>query len=284
MQDLFQGILKYLYRVRTYDPWAVGVQLVLIGLVVWWVIRFLRGTRGASLVKGAAVLLATVYLAIQLLPSGPGWGAIEFLYGKFLLFAFVAMVVAFQPELRRALAQIGRARVFGGPRRYLEQEIAGLMESAGYFSRNKIGAIVAIERKVGLGAWLETGTPLDAELTAPLLNTLFHPGTQLHDMGVIIRNGRIAGAACQFPLAESDEVDISLGSRHRAALGLARETDAVVLVVSEQTGRISVAHEGQLSVGLDVEALGELLRAALAPEKKPRRRFSFRPGGARGQR
>jgi diadenylate cyclase len=135
---------------------------------------------------------------------------------------------------------------------------------------------------VGLGAWLETGTPLDAELTAPLLNTLFHPGTQLHDMGVIIRNGRVSAAACQFPLAESDEVDVSLGSRHRAALGLARETDAIILVVSEQTGRISVAHEGQLSVGLDVEALRELLRAALAPEKKQRRRSWRRSSGSEG--
>jgi diadenylate cyclase len=247
--------------------------MLLIGLVVWWVIRFLRGTRGASLLKGAAVILVMVYLCIRLLPKERGWEPIEYLYGKFLLFALVAVVVAFQPELRRALAQIGKTRVLGGARRYVDEEIEALADAAGYLARNKIGAIVAIERRVGLGAWMETGTPLNAELTAGLLNTIFHPGTQLHDMGVVVQNGRIAAAACQFPLAESEEVDITFGSRHRAALGLAKETDAIILVVSEQTGRISVAMDGQISVGLDGESLRELLRAALSPEKEGWTRF-----------
>lgn len=280
MEELLHAIQKYLYRVRTYDLTVVGVQLVLIGLVVWWVMRFLRGTRGASLVKGAAVVLTMVYLVIRLLPKGPGWEPIEYLYGKFLLFALVAVVVAFQPELRRGLAQIGRTRILGGARRYVDEEIETLADAAGYMGRNKVGAIIAIERRVGLGAWMETGTPLNADLTVTLLNTIFHPGTQLHDMGVVVQNGRIAAAACQFPLAESEEVDITFGSRHRAALGLAKETDAIILVVSEQTGRISVAMEGQISVGLDGESLRELLRAALTTEKESWTRF-FHPSGGR---
>ena len=112
-----------------------------------------------------------------------------------------------------------------------------------------------------------------------MLNTLFYPGTQLHDMGVIVQHGRIAAAGCQFPLAESEDVDPSLGSRHRASLGLAQETDAVIIVVSEETGRISVACEGQLYVGLDADALRELLRATLAPK---RRSWLFRPLWRRG--
>ncbi len=268
MYELSRGILKYLDRIRSYEPWTVIAQLLLIGLVVWWAVRFLRGTRGASLIKGAGVLLGVVYLGIRLLPKTPGWEPIEFLYGKFLLLVFVATVVAFQPELRRALGQIGRAHLFGSTRQYLEDEIDVLIESAGYFSRNKIGAIVAIERKIALGPLMETGTRLDAELTSPLINTIFHPGTQLHDMGVVVQNGRLAAAGCQFPLAESDEVDITLGSRHRAALGLAKDTDAIIVVVSEQTGRISVAMDGQLSVGLDLDALRELLRSALSVETK----------------
>ena len=274
MSELPRAIWNYLtHRVANYDPVEMGVEMALIALVVWWATRFLRGTRGASLVKGVAVVLATVYLCIRLLPKNPdrSWGRIEFLYGKFLLFAFVAVVVAFQPELRRALSTIGRARLFGGPRKYEEEEIAALVESASYLSRNKIGAIIAVERKVALGGLTASGTELDAELSAPLLNTLFYPGTQLHDMGVIIQGGRIAAAGCQFPLAESEDVDASLGSRHRAALGLAQETDAVIIVVSEETGRISVACENQLYVGLDADALRELLRATLAPGRKARR-------------
>jgi len=269
--DLFRAISNYLSRVATYDQREVAVEMVLIALVAWWAVRFLRGTRGASLVKGAAVVLGAVYLCIRLLPKNPdrgGWERIEYLYGKFLLFAFVAVVVAFQPELRRALSQIGRARIFGGPRRYREEELAALIESVGYLSRNRIGAIIAIERRVALGGLMESGTILDAELRAPLLNTLFYPDTQLHDMGVIIQGGRVSAAGCQFPLAESEDVDASLGSRHRAALGLAQETDAVVIVVSEETGRISVACEGQLSIGLGADALREVLRATLAPKRR----------------
>ena len=271
MIDLLDAIGKYIQRIATSsDPLEVFVELALIALVVWWGTRFLRGTRGASLVKGAAVVLAAVYLCIRLLPKNPdrGWERIELLYEMFLIFAFVAVVVAFQPELRRALSTIGRSKLFGGPRRYVEEEIAALVESAGYLARNKTGAIMAVERKVGLGALMETGTIMDAELTPALLNTMFHHGTQLHDMGVIIEGGRIAAAGCQFPLAESEELDSSFGSRHRAALGLAQETDAVIIVVSEETGRISTACEGQLYIGLELEGLRELLRATLAPKER----------------
>ena len=266
MSDLLQAIVNYLRRTAlSVDPTVVVVEMFLIGVVVWVVIRFLRGTRGASLVKGAAVVLASVYVCVRLLPKGRGWDRILYLYGQFLLFAFVAVVVAFQPELRRALAQIGRTRLLGGPRRYVEEEIEALVESASYLSRNKTGAIVAIERKIGLGAVVETGMPLDAELTASMLNQIFYPNSPMHDLGVVIQGGRVSAAGCQFPLAESEDVDASLGSRHRAALGLALETDAVTLVVSEETGRISIACEGQLYVGLEPDALRELLKSMLAP-------------------
>jgi len=271
MNELIRAMINYLHRVATYNPVVVAVELLLIGAVVWWVMRFLRGTRGARLVKGVAVLLAVVYVVIRLLPAHLGWDRIEFLYGKFLLFAFVAVVVAFQPELRRALVQIGQARLFRGVRGDVEAMIDALVESASYLSRNKIGAVIAVERSVGLLTLVESATPLDASLTTSLLNTIFYPGSALHDMGVIIRNGRIAAAGCQFPLAESEDVDPSLGSRHRAALGLAQESDAVVLVVSEETGRVSLACEGQLSIGLEMENLRGMLLALLAPPGLMRR-------------
>jgi diadenylate cyclase len=283
MSELAKAIGRYLSRVASYDPLVVVVELLLIGAVVWIITRFLRGTRGVSLVKGAAVLLTVVYLGIQLLPREHGWVRINFLYGKFLLFAFVVVVVAFQPELRRGLSQLGRTRMFGGQRRYVGEEIDQIVESVSYLSRNKIGAILAVERRVGLGGWLESGTPIDAEISSTLLNALFFPNSPLHDMGVIVQSGRIAAAGCQFPLAESEDMDVSFGSRHRAALGLAQETDAVVVVVSEETGRVSVACEGQMHVGLEIDALRELLLATLAPAGR-KSRWSFplaRRGGPR---
>ncbi len=267
MENFVRTIKTYFQRVSNYDPVVIAVELLLIGVFVWWVMRFLRGTRGARLIKGVALLLVTVYVIIQLLPENLEWERIRFLYGKFLLFVFIAVVVAFQPEVRRALIQIGQTRLFRGETGEIEEMIESVVDSSAYLSRNKIGSVVAIERTVGLGAIIETGTPLDAELTASVLNTIFYPGSALHDMGVIIRNERIAAAGCQFPLAESDDVDPSLGSRHRAALGLAQESDAVVIVVSEETGRISLACEGQLYIGLELENLRGMLRQLLLPGK-----------------
>ncbi|MBC8372487.1 MAG: diadenylate cyclase, partial [Planctomycetes bacterium] len=250
---------------------VVLVELLLIGVVVWWVMRFLRGTRGARLVKGVAVILITVYIVIRLLPEDLGWERIKFLYGNFLLFTFVGIVVAVQPELRRVLIQVGQTKFFRSPLDRVQAMITALLESTAYLSRNKIGAVIAIERSVGLGAIEDAGTLIDAELTSGLLNSIFYPGGALHDMGVLIRDGRIVAAGCQFPLAESDEVDASLGSRHRAALGLAKDSDAIVLVVSEETGRVSVACEAQLYLGLSPEALDALLLGLLAPRKMQRK-------------
>jgi len=264
-QSIYRYIEAYMHRLATYTPWVVIVELVLIGLVVWWVMRFLRGTRGARLVKGAALLLVTLYVGVQLLPKNYGFERIQFLYGKFLLVAFAATIVAFQPELRRALIQIGQAKLFRTVRNQLEAMIDALVDSAAFLSRNKIGAVIAIERSVGLGTLVSSGVPIDGRVTSSLLNTIFYPGSPLHDMGVVIRNSRIAAAGCQFPLAESEEVDASLGSRHRAALGLSQDTDAVVLVISEETGRVSVAVEGQLYVGLELEGLREMLTGLLQP-------------------
>jgi len=266
MDRLIKAIATWLDRVLSYDPIVVTVELILIGLVIWRVMMFLRGTRGAGLIKGVAFVLVAVYVVILMLPRDLEWQRMQFLYGKFLLLVFVAAVVAFQPELRRALIQIGQARFFRSVRWEAEDVTSALVDSAAYLSRNKIGAVIAVERSVGLGALLGAGTTVDAKLTAGLLNTIFYPGSSLHDMGVIVRNGRIAAAGCQFPLAESEDVDASLGSRHRAALGLAQETDAAVVVVSEETGRVSIACEGQLYLGLELDGLRDILMSLLAPK------------------
>ena len=271
-QSIYRYIETYLHRLSTYSLWVVVVEMLMIGLVVWWVMRFLRGTRGARLVKGAALLLGTLYVGVQLLPKSYGFERIQFLYGNFLVVVFAAMIVAFQPELRRALIQIGQTKLFRTVRGELEAMVDSLVDSAAFLSRNKIGAVLAIERSVGLGTLVTSGTPVDARVTSSLINTIFYPGSPLHDMGVVIRNSRVAAAGCQFPLAESEEVDASLGSRHRAALGLSQDTDAVVLVVSEETGRVSVAVEGRLYVGLEIEGLREMLTGLLKPTTLLQRR------------
>jgi len=271
MNELTEAIRAYLHRVAGYNRFVVAVELLLIGLVVWSVMRFLRGTRGARLIKGVALLLAAVYIVILMLPKELGWQRVQFLYGHFLLFAFAAVVVAFQPELRRAFIQIGQASLLRTARSEVTGIVDALVESASYLSRNKIGAVLAVERNVGLGALEQAGTAIDAKLSASPLNTIFYPGSPLHDMGVIIRDARIVAAGCQFPLAESEEVEPWLGSRHRAALGLAKDSDAVVLVVSEETGRISLAVDGQLYSGLKIENLREMLITLLAPKKLLRR-------------
>ncbi len=284
MTELVQAITTYLHKILSYSPLVVGVELLLLGLVVWWITRFLRGTRGARLLKGMVLILASVYVVIRHLPRNLGqvtlgWERLEFLYGKFLFFAFVATLVAFQPELRRALIQIGQTRLLRGRRSEIQAMIDALVESADYLSRNKIGAVIAIERSVGLGALMETGTPIDAKVTTSLLNSIFYPGSALHDMGVVLSGGRLMAAGCQLPLAESEDVDPSLGSRHRAALGLAQESDAVVLVVSEETGRVSLACEGQLYIGLELENLSEMLRSLIETRhssvQRRKRRMTF---------
>ncbi len=249
--------------VRAYPWWQVAIELFLIGAVVYWIIRFLRGTRGARMLKGVAFVLISLYLIVRLVGTQFGLNRIEFLYRQFLIFASLATVVVFQPELRRALMRLGETRLFRSWSSQVDDEIDALVEAATFLSRRKIGALVAIERDVGLGGIAESGTPVGAELTAPLLETIFWPNSPLHDLGVVISGGKVAYAGVQFPLAESGELERELGSRHRAAVGMSQESDAVVLVVSEETGDVSIAERGQLIRKLTPEGLRGLLSELL---------------------
>jgi diadenylate cyclase len=248
---------NYFYRIRQYPWWIVLLELLLIGVVVHLVIEFLRGTRGARLIKGTALFLVVAYLVILL--GGDQLRRVEFLYSRLLVLATFAIVVVFQPELRRALTRLGEARLFRSASSPLRPTVDALSRTAAYCSKNRIGALIAIERDVGLGGLSENGTVLNANLTPELLNTIFWPGSILHDMGVVIRNGKVSAAGVQFPLAEGNELAPELGARHRAAIGLSQETDAIVLVVSEETGSISIAQNGRLVRNLSVEALERVL-------------------------
>jgi len=249
--------------VRVYGWFQVCIELLLIGAFIYLVLRFLRGTRGARMLRGIGVLLLIVYLIVGLIGNELNLQRLQFLFTKALLFGSFATVVVFQPEIRRALMRLGETRLFRSMTAQLDRDIDALVESAVFLSRRKIGALIAIERDVGLGGIAESGTRLNADLTAPLLNSIFWPNSPLHDLGVIVSGGRIMYAGVQFPLAESDELERELGSRHRAAVGMSQESDAVVLVVSEETGDISLADRGRLIRKLTPEALRSMLTELL---------------------
>ena len=274
---MFEFIENIFDRFARYPVWILLLELLLIGVVVHFVVEFLRGTRGARLIKGAALLLVIGYVVITL--GGDKLRRLDFLYSRLLVFATFAIVVVFQPELRRALMRLGEARLFRATGNPIRPTVDAICRTAAYCSKNSIGSLIAIEREVGLGGLIENGTILNANLTPELLNTIFWPGSLLHDMGVVVRGGKIAAAGVQFPLAEGEPGEIApeLGARHRAAIGLSQETDAVVIVVSEETGTISVAEKGRLVRGLTVEGLESLLMEALGKQLLPAARRNATP-------
>ncbi|QOV91647.1 diadenylate cyclase CdaA [Humisphaera borealis] len=258
LQDFFRSL-------RNYEWWRVAIELLLIGVVVYWVVGFLRGTRGARMLRGIAFVLITLYLIVGLLADQAGLERLKFLYEKFLLGASFAIVIAFQPELRRALIRLGeQLPIIRGRSERFSEDIEALVEAATFLSRRKIGAVIAIERDTPIVPNAdENGTMIDAKLTADLLNTIFWPNSPLHDLGVIIAGGRVAFAGVQFPMAESGELERELGARHRAAVGMSQDSDAVVVVVSEETGDISIAERGQLIRKLMPDGLRGLLTELL---------------------
>ena len=264
----FDRLLQLFRRLEGYlSSWSelsqILVELVVIWVVVYAIMRFLRGTRGARVIKGVAVILIVGTLIIQVIGQENAFERLNFLYSNFLAFASLMLVIVFQPELRRALVRLGEARLFRQSGLRKARVVDQLLGAVRYLSRNKIGALIAIERQVGLQGIVELGTRLDAEVTKELLDTIFWPGSALHDMGVIIRGDRVVAAGVQFPLAEGESIPQELGSRHRAALGLSQEADALVIVVSEETGTISLAERGELTRGLTADELRPILTRGL---------------------
>jgi diadenylate cyclase len=237
--------------------WSAGLEILVIAAVIYGVLLMLRGTRGAGMMRGLGILtvLAVVFSGVRYL----GLLRISWLLERLLAISAVALVVIFQPELRRMLVRLGQTRIlgfFGTARSVALDEIISALAS---MSKRRIGALLAIQREDSLAQIVEGGTRMEAEVSSELLSTIFYPNTLLHDGGVVVRSNRIAAAGCLFPLSENAKLPRELGTRHRAAVGLTEETDAVVVVVSEETGRISVAVRGDLMLDLSVEDLKSVL-------------------------
>lgn len=265
---MFQGILNYLGSLMhssAYPLWTICIEMLLIGVIVYAVLRFLHGTRGAHLLQGLVILLILGFIVVRVVADQFGLERIAVLYQPFVWTALLTTLVVFQPELRRGLMRIGEARFRRAHQSQIDKTAKTIATACMQLSKNKIGALIAIEREIGLTGLAEQGVRLDALLTPELLNTIFWPGSALHDLGVIVQQGRISAAGCPFPLADADEeLDKSLGSRHRAAMGLSFESDALVVVVSEETGSISIAERGRLDRHIPPDALAGMLRRRLA--------------------
>ena len=245
--------------------WRPALEILLLAVGIYHAFLFLRGTRGAPIVTGFLALL----LGLTLLTSVLNLEVLNALLGQFLAFLALAVVVIFQPELRRILAELGNLPLFNSAQDAREN-LEIIVETVDRLAPVRIGALIAVEQSIHLVEAVEAGIAVDCEATPEMLETIFFPNNAIHDGGVIIQGSRILRAGCIFPLTQKTDLPKSLGTRHRAAIGLTEETDAVVIVVSEETGQISYAHKGALTRNVSVAELRAYLTQVLVRRAEPR--------------
>lgn len=272
IKDLITNVINLVRTIGIVDI----IDMLLVAYIIYMALIFIRETRAAQLFKGILVFLAAYVVATQV-----GLTSLKFLLDIVLQFGVVALVVVFQPELRHALEKVGRANLsslrFFGVKSLSEQEqnavrrsIAAVCDAADMLSNKKTGALIVMENRTRLGDIIATGTQIDAVPSIELFGNLFFVNTPLHDGAVVIRAGRVAAAGCILPLSENFEISKEMGTRHRAALGVSENSDALVVVVSEETGLISVAQGGNIVRGVERDYLQRILTNELipAPTKK----------------
>jgi len=256
------NLLWYLQRFN----WVVdAVDILLVAFIFFWLLYIVRGTRAVPLLRGVIILIIVVIL----MGGVTRLRAFRWLTQNALPALLVAIPVIFQPELRRALEQLGRAgALFGrttGDRAVLEQTLAAIAQACGTLAGRRCGALIVLERETGLQELVDSGVSLDAVITPELLVTIFDPHTTLHDGAIIVRHGRALAAACVLPLSTAFLADRELGLRHRAALGVTEESDAIAVVVSEERGSISIAHSGRIIRNLGIKRMEAVLHAFYQP-------------------
>lgn len=252
------------------------LDILIMTYLIYQLIRLARKTRAIQLLKGILVFLLCYFVSTQ-----AGFKTLNFVLSNFLQFGIIAVIVVFQPELRRALEQVGRTTGLLsnlGAHRAADETTAAWVESinnicnsAETMSKNRTGALIVIEQKTGLGDIISTGTLVDAKLTSELIETIFYEGCPLHDGAVVVRDGRVYAAGCYLPLSANTEIGRELGTRHRAGLGMSENSDAIVIIVSEESGIISVAQNGILVRRLDKISLMRILKREILPEPKEKR-------------
>ncbi|PRO67159.1 diadenylate cyclase CdaA [Alkalicoccus urumqiensis] len=241
---------------------AIIVDVSLVAFVIYKLIMIIRGTRAVQLVKGITVILVVWFLS-----GFFGLNTLQFIMQQAVTYGLLAIIIIFQPELRRALEQLGRGRFFQSSstadEEEVRQQIEHIINACNYMGKRRIGALIALERETGMNDYIETGIPMHARLTSELLINIFIPNTPLHDGAVIMKQNEIMAAGCYLPLSENPFISKELGTRHRAALGLSEVTDAVTIAVSEETGGISVTKNGELHRNLEEDGLRTFLENEL---------------------
>lgn len=251
-------------------PNAAGwIEILIIAGLLYFIFRLFKGTRGASILSGLIILFGILFAVTRL----SHLDVLNWILSKLMLYITLAIVVIFQPEIRRILARLGRQPWRNNGMASQKNLVEPIVQAVIILSGRKIGALIAIEREIGTRAIQDTGTRMHSAVSSELLATIFFPHTPLHDGGVIISGDRICAAGCLFPLSQREELSKTLGTRHRAAIGITEETDAIVVVVSEETGSISIAYNGKLRRGVDEERLRRVLSSMLRRERTGLARF-----------
>ena len=248
-----------------HNLWRPALEILILAVGIYYTSRFVRGTRGWPVVIGFVVLLLAFIFVTTLLDLK----VLRWLLGNASVFIALGALVIFQPELRRIFAELGNLPLFTTAHEQRES-IEVIIQTCERLADVRIGALIAIEQSIQLHEAVESGIKVDCEATPEMLETIFFPNNAIHDGGVIIKGDRIAYAACIFPLTQRQDLNKSLGTRHRAAIGLSEETDAVIVVVSEETGMISHAYKGQLVRGVTLEELRAFLTSVLVHPVKSR--------------
>src|ERR1700761_1509371 len=238
--------------------WQPVVEILILAVLIYFVFKFVRGTRGWPVVIGFVVVLLTLALLTTILDLK----VLRWMLGSASVFIAVGALVIFQPELRRMLGELGNLPLFASASEQREA-IEVIIQTVERLADVRIGALIAVEQSIQLQEAVESGIKVDCDATPEMLETIFFPNNAVHDGGVILKGDRIAYAACIFPLTQRPDLNKSLGTRHRAAIGLSEETDAAIVVVSEETGMISYAYKGQLVRGVTLEALRAFLSSVL---------------------
>jgi len=247
------------------------IDVLVVTILFYWLFLLVRGTRAVQVLKGLLILLIAAFIAQRL-----GLTTFNFLVRGLWQVLILAFVILFAPEIRRALAEVGQRRFFRG---FLKEAKPGyideMIEAIDILSKKKKGALIALERETGLKTYIETGIKIDSDVSRELLSTIFLPTTPLHDGAVIIQGNRVAAAGCLLPFTRNPDISKRMGMRHKAALGLSEETDAVVVVVSEETGRISLAVGGRMTRDLDGTTFAKTVKNLLfrpAPKEEKARK------------
>lgn len=258
-------MIEFFQEVWASPLWRAVLEILILAVGIYYAASFVRGTRGAAIFTGILFLMLSLGLLSNLLDLN----VLRWILSVFSSAFAVSVIVIFQPEIRQLLAQIGTLQLFYSSHEQREN-IEVVVQTVERLADVRIGALIAIEQSIQLHDAAESGIPVDCVATSEMLETIFFPNNAIHDGGVIIKGDRIAYAACIFPLTTRQDLNKSLGTRHRAAIGLSEETDAVIICVSEETGMISYAYKGELVRGLTVEGLRAFLSSVLLQPGRPR--------------